>query len=237
MSVAGHVAKGEEERVFTEEDFFIEQEIDDNVYVKSKFLAEHEVMHAVARKEVNATIYRIGLITGRHVDGCVQLNLRKNAFANTLETIYHLGAVSEEIVGQLLDVSPVDLCSEAILKLASSYSNKPVFHIYNPYKINIQKMFNLGGIEINKVPDHEYELLVESYANEKNYQKILGFTYYIVKENEAYRAVVKSKCDVTVHYLKQCGFEWPEPSVDYIKKLFSMMREKGYFLEMHIKNI
>ncbi|WP_413565385.1 amino acid adenylation domain-containing protein [Bacillus sp. 3P20] len=237
MSVAGHVAKGEEERVFTEEDFFIEQEIDDNVYVKSKFLAEHEVMQAVARKEVNATIYRIGLITGRHVDGCVQLNLRKNAFANTLETIYHLGAVSEEIVGQLLDVSPVDLCSEAILKLASSYSNKPVFHIYNPYKINIQKMFNLGGIEINKVPDHEYELLVESYANEKNYQKILGFTYYIVKENEAYRAVVKSKCDVTVHYLKQCGFEWPEPSVDYIKKLFSMMGEKGYFLEMHIKNI
>ncbi|NPC91659.1 amino acid adenylation domain-containing protein [Bacillus sp. WMMC1349] len=237
MSVAGHLAKGEGERTFTEEEFFIEQEIDDNVYVKSKFLAEHEVLKAIARKEAQATIYRMGLITGRLADGCVQLDLEKNAFSNTLETIYHLGAVSDEIVQQPLDISPVDLCSEAILTLAASSESKPVFHIYNPHKIHIKKLFDLGGIEIKQLSDHDYQELVASHANEENYHKILGFTYYMGEENETYRALVETSCDETVQLLTQSGFQWPEPSAGYMKKLFSMMRKKGYFLKEHVESI
>ncbi|PEF61862.1 amino acid adenylation domain-containing protein [Bacillus cereus] len=60
-SVSGHYTN-DEIATFTENDSYIKQNYADNVYVKSKFLAEQEIFKAVS-KGTDANIYRVGNLT------------------------------------------------------------------------------------------------------------------------------------------------------------------------------
>ncbi|WGU92450.1 amino acid adenylation domain-containing protein [Paenibacillus dendritiformis] len=234
MSVSGHVAQGEGEVIFREDDYFIGQEFTDNVYVKSKFLAEGLVLDAIREERVDASVYRVGLITGRQADGLVQSNIADNAFTNTLETIFRLGAVSEDIHKEQIDFSPVDRCSAAILALIQSASEQPgipVYHIYNPHKMTIPQFFRLAGIEIGVMDNERYEEWIASVSDDRErFEDLMGFMYYNVELREEYQALVRTDSAYTQACLEEGGFTWAPPAEAYVRKLMQQLRNKGYFM-------
>ncbi|RJG17684.1 non-ribosomal peptide synthetase [Paenibacillus thiaminolyticus] len=234
MSVSGNVAQGEGEVLFREADYFVGQEFTNNVYVKSKFLAEGLVLDAIREERVDASVYRVGMITGRQADGLVQSNLADNAFTNTLETIFRLGAVSEDIHKEQSDFSPVDMCSAAIMALMQSSSEQPgipVYHIYNPHKITISQFFRLAGIEIEVMVNERYEEWIASVSDDRErFEDLTGFMYYNVDLREEYQALVRTDSAYTQACLEESGFTWPPPAEAYVRKLIEQMKNKGYFM-------
>ena len=82
--------------MFFEMDFEIVQNVEQNVYVHSNFLAEAAVYDAVAQG-LDARVYRVGRLVGRSGDGVFQKNPESNAFYALLRAIRLAGAVSESM--------------------------------------------------------------------------------------------------------------------------------------------
>ena len=78
--------------VFTESSFFENQ----NVYAKSKLLAEESVLSEIPNG-LNATIYRIGDLSGRYSDGVFQKNIEENSIYLRLKSILEIGAISDAL--------------------------------------------------------------------------------------------------------------------------------------------
>lgn len=128
-SVAGnHLANGEN-AVFTEEDFDIGQNWQDNLYVRSKFLAESAVFEAV-REGVHARVFRLGRLVGRSQDGIFQRNPQTNAFYLTMRGIHALGALPRSMADFPMELTPVDWCARAAVALRNSDST--VYHLQSP---------------------------------------------------------------------------------------------------------
>ena len=71
---------------YSEEDFYVGQNYNESVYVRSKFEAENEVIKAM-KHGLNATIFRMGNLTGRHSDGHFQENINDSFFYNSLISV------------------------------------------------------------------------------------------------------------------------------------------------------
>ena len=80
---------------------FINQSFE-NVYVRSKFEAEKNILEEIEKKKLNALIIRIGNITNRYTDGKFQENSAENAFSNRLKAFIAIGMMPESIMSLLL---------------------------------------------------------------------------------------------------------------------------------------
>ncbi len=129
-SVSGDMMKdGSKNRVFTEDDYDIGQIWEDNIYVKSKFLAEGLVFDAI-KNGLRAKIFRLGRLVGRASDGQFQINPETNAFYLTLKGLIQMGVLPEKEAATLIEVTPVDVSAKEVLLLKNA--ERTVFHIMNP---------------------------------------------------------------------------------------------------------
>ena len=80
---------------------------------------------------LDAKIIRLGNITNRYSDGIFQINVTENSFLNRINSFLHIGCVPDYLADKYMEFSPVDLCAEAIVKLASSNTKFTIYHIYN----------------------------------------------------------------------------------------------------------
>ena len=115
--------------IFTENDFNIGQNFEDNIYVKTKFLAENAVYSAM-QSGLDARVFRVGRLVGRYSDGVFQKNAETNAFYNLVQSIGKLGVLPRTMALEPLEITPVDVCAGAILAL----ENAPLttYHIIQP---------------------------------------------------------------------------------------------------------
>lgn len=119
MSVAGEAfqdAGRREPAVFTEEDFFIGQNWQDNIYVRGKFLAEAEVLRA-AQAGLPVRIFRAGRLVGRASDGMFQKNPNSNTFYHLIRALRALRAIPASLAQLPVDLTPVDTCAETAAAL------------------------------------------------------------------------------------------------------------------------
>lgn len=98
LSVSGFGLVKSKKSIYTEKNFYVGQEYEDNVYVKSKFEAEKLILNAVSQNKLTATIYRMGNITNRFSDGLFQENAEENAFLNRLLSILDIGYMPTELL-------------------------------------------------------------------------------------------------------------------------------------------
>ena len=120
------------QRAFDENSFYIGQNFEDNVYSKSKLIAEALVINYM-NSENKATIYRLGDLTGRYSDGGFQENINSNGTYLRLRSILEIGAIPEEIENIDLEFSPVDYVAEAVrLIIWSNKCDNRIFNVYNP---------------------------------------------------------------------------------------------------------
>ena len=173
VSVSGVGYRGQPERsgVFTERDCYVGQEDGGNPYVHSKLLAETLVLGA-AQKGLPARIFRVGVLTGRHSDGGFQRRPEKNAFANRLLAMIHLGLAPESIREHLLEMTPVDACARALVALASLPGlHQRVFHLCNPQQLSVAelaRMLTQLGRPVRFAPDAVFRREALSRVSERD---------------------------------------------------------------------
>ena len=129
-SVSGNRLVGRSDAaIFTEDDFDIGQNWQDNLYVRSKFLAEEAVFEAI-RSGLTARVFRLGRLVGRSQDGIFQKNAATNAFYLTMRGIHALGAIPESMANAPMELTPIDWCARAAVALRNSES--AVYHLQSP---------------------------------------------------------------------------------------------------------
>ncbi len=229
ISVAGNYRNYEHiNQKFTERDFYIGQDYKANVYVRSKFEAENLIFKA-AENGLKATIFRVGVLTGRYTDGLFQINIHQNAFYRHLKAIFLLESVPEDYLRKSLEFTPVDFCAEAIVKLQAIKESLPVYHVYNHRMISVNKMFQFiktVGVNINVLPNSSFDDLLTSFSKTNYGKEILSGIIFNFNASGTIGLDSNLEIDssVTLKYLSQIGFQWPDIDKDYILKILSHMQ-------------
>ncbi|WP_052675795.1 non-ribosomal peptide synthetase [Paenibacillus sp. IHBB 10380] len=231
-SVGGHYALGENKVQFGENNAFINQDYQFNVYVESKFWAEQVIFEAITRG-TDAMIYRVGNLTNRYDDGQWQENPDSNAFQNHLKFILQYEQVPENAKNHIVEFTPVDVCSDAIVRIMNSNidsNDQYVFHITNHNRMNVREFVNIlnDNMEIRTVSDETFGQLVIDISQNKLLQTdLVPLVASMYEVEEQYKALVQVDSTLTIKYLDKLGFHWPAIDGTYLKKFVSAMTASG----------
>ena len=215
---------------FTEEDYYIGQDYKENVYVRSKFEAEMVVYKAI-RQGLDATIFRMGNLTGRFSDGQFQKNIQDNAFYSIIRSICLLSAIPEDQLSIDVEFTPVDLAGKAIFKLMNdSTDQKLLYHIMNHHEVTIGQLINMFsklGMKIRVLSKEDFKKAVHEVSQDESLRDILvGIIADMSKDDDLdYRSPVSVNSKLSQSCLAQAGFEWPEIKLDYIRKVIGYIRQ------------
>lgn len=237
ISVSGYylVRQNLDHTVFTENDFYIGQHYYENVYVRSKFEAENLILQHMA-KGLNATIHRIGVVSGRYTDGKFQTNIHDNALYNRLRSIIGLGIVQDEYHNLELELSPVDYCSRAIVLLSGiEESNRHIFHVFNHKTMHLTDLIDAAGkcgYPIVSMPQEDYEARIKEIHTDPCQRELLMgiINDFSINRSIGLQSFPIIDSSVTVEYLRQLGFEWPQISRGYIERLIRYMESIGFIV-------
>ncbi len=222
MSVSGNGLVKTPPSDFTEDDLYIGQSFKENVYVRSKFEAEKKVIEACKNNEVIASIYRLGTITNRYIDGMFQENFSDNAFLNRLEAFINLGIFPKELSNFYFEFSPVDICAKFIVQLMQhQYHNLEIYHLYNNNYISgydLVNTLNNCGISIKFSSLDEFNLTLSN--SKSNY---FGITAYIKNLSNSMVTLHNEKTNIA---LQSLNLDWTKVSPEYINKILLYLKEK-----------
>ena len=206
---------------FTENDLYIGQNYEDNVYIRSKFEAEKLIINA-EHNGLNANIFRLGNLMGRYSDGIFQKNKFDNAYYTRLLALAKVGYLPENLKNQNLEFSPIDDVSDAIIKLLSipNLKNK-IFHIFSNKLINISVLLNVfNSFNIN-CEFTSYDAFMKKLSKPEN-EKILKYIINDVNSKKGinYDSGITVNNNITNQYLKNVGFEWSTIDENYLIRFF-----------------
>lgn len=216
--------------VFTENDFFIGQHYFENVYVRSKFEAESLIFAAMSQG-LNATVYRVGILSGRYSDGHFQANIEDNALYNRLRSIINLESIPKQFAQFEFEFTPVDCCSQALVLLSGrKETDGKVFHLFNHQLFPLTRFISAAeqcGYLIAVLEGSEFETEIREHL-----QDPLTLTG-IINDINIYNSIgLQSSpdisCEYTRAYLQQLGFDWPEIDADYLMKVIGYMESIGF---------
>ncbi len=234
VSITGnYLASNTAGGTFTENDFYIGQNYYENLYVRSKFEAENLIYRAV-KQGLNATVHRMGNLTGRYSDGKFQPNIADNGFYSAMKSIITLGAVSDKLLSEKIEFSPVDFAAQAIVKiLCTSQSCGHIFHVFNPHLIKIADLLNVfHNIDIH-VQTLRHNQLKEamhlSSVKSSTLDAYSGMMVYLKDNGElAYPAPIDIHADFTYAYLGRLNLQWPIVEEFYLKRLTDYLKDMGF---------
>ena len=223
MSVSGNGLVKTPTADFTEDDLYIGQAFKENVYVRSKFEAEKAIIEACKNEEIIASIYRLGTITNRYIDGMFQENFTDNAFLNRLEAFINLEIFPEELSNFHFEFSPVDICANFIVQLIQhQHHNLEIYHLYNHHYISGTKLVHMlsgCGASIMFASLDEFKL-----ALSKSKSNYFGITAYV---KNIHNSIVTLHNEKTNSTLETLDLDWPEITPDYIHKILLYLKEKN----------
>lgn len=235
MTISGNylIQQKENQIVFDENSFFQNQSFANNVYSKSKLIAESIVIRSILEGHT-ATIYRIGDLTGRFSDGFFQKNIQDNAIYTRLKSMIEIGAIPDSILSNDLEFTPVEYAAEATCKIIFSNENKNrIFHIYNPNMVKtsvlLDWMKGLGFSIIAKPKEDFIDFVKQLSSNEEHQKRITGIINDFTDDDDfVYNHILKTSNDLTCEYLQNLGFKWPNLDLPYFEKLLNYMRRTGF---------
>lgn len=235
ISVSGNYLVKQDNRnvEFSENNLYIGQNYMDNVYVHSKFEAEKIVLEYM-EKGLKAQIHRIGILSGRYQDGKFQENINENAFYTRIKSMVVLGAVSDEMLKQKIEFTPVDTCCKAMIALSkNTIADNRIFHLYNHNFIEIEEIIDVlkkFNINIETVSEKEFETRIIEISKSEKSQILFGIINDLNNTKTSttsinYNFSVNIKSEYTQKYLKLLKCDWNEIDKNYIRKIVNYMRE------------
>ncbi len=219
-------------QVFDESSFFTNQNFDENVYSKSKLLAEGYVLSNIPNGLI-ATIYRIGDLSGRYSDGVFQKNIDENSIYLRLKSILDIGAISESLKDLELEFTPVDYAASAIIKIIwSSQRKNRIFHVYNPNKISTSTLVEVLNSfhEIKFMSQKDFNKYLKKLAtNNLTQKKLSGIINDFTKDNDLiYNHTIEVSNFITCQYLNNLDFCWPVLTKEYFNLLLAYMKNVNF---------
>jgi len=215
-SVSGENTAGGKKTVFTEDDFDIGKTRGENIYVKSKFLAEKAVFAAM-KEGLRAKIFRLGRLVGRASDGRFQRNADSNAFCLLMRGLTLLSELPEKAAKVSLDLMPIDLCVEEIFALKKTEGT--VFHIIHPNPPTLLCVLQSLGKEMQVVDNDVFSRILKEKSRSLDRQLMaLVANHWILLKTKPEAVTVS--CEKTVQQLKRAGFEFPRISIPTVLKEF-----------------
>ena len=221
-------------KIFKETDIYVGQNIK-GVYSTTKFKAELLVLEAISNG-LDAQILRMGNITNRYSDGLFQKNVNENAFAKRIKSFIDMGAFPRYLLNHSIELTPVDLASEAIIKILNHKSNCNLFHIYDtklmPIKLLFDTMSEKLNIDILGVSDTMMKDIITGILADNNRKDLLAGIIYDLDDNKnlIYTSNIRLNSNFTEKYLNKLGFRWKNIDKDYIIKYIN------YFIKIHYIN-
>ena len=234
LSVSGnYLVKQNNKNVdFSENDLYIGQHYTKNVYVNSKYDAE-KIIFSYMEQGLTAEILRVGILSGRYLDGFFQKNISENAFYGRIKSLVDLHCVSKEMLDQKIEFTPVDLCAKSIVLLASSKkAENKVYHLYNHnlYTINeVLDVLKKFDVNIDVVSESDFENKILNISKDENANKSLKAIINDISIGRSglaldYGFTVNLKSDYTQIFLSKFNFTWPKNDFIYLIKLIAYMK-------------
>lgn len=229
ISVAGAVPAGKSAPPFTEEDFFVGQEIH-NAYILSKYLAEHAALRAAADEGLKIKLLRVGNLQGRIRDGEFQMNMKTNAFTRQIASYVKIGAVPDSLYRSTVNFSPVDETAHMLVTLASLESGARVFHVYPPEEVPYARLFatlETLGFSVKVMDDGAFEEYVQTLKQTDAGKKLLEGI--LTDRPDLHYRMVPVSDRLTQELLDALGERWPPISDEYLQQYFTALRDMGMF--------
>lgn len=212
---------------FTENDFYIGQNYEDNVYVHSKFEAEKIILNE-EYKGLNANIFRLGNLMARNKDGKFQINKYDNAYYTRLVALAKLKVLPDTLKNQTLEFTPIDSTAEAIVKLLTIPNLKNnIFHIFSNKLVDISLLLNVFAkfkCICNFTTYDEFIKNLHLQKNEKILKYIISDLNYTKKFDYSSNIIINQ--DLTNKFLELVDFNWPIIDEKYLLNFF----EKSDFI-------
>jgi thioester reductase-like protein len=222
-----------EAAVLKENNLDIGQVFRGRVYARSKFEAEKAVNQA-RTQGLKAAIYRIGDLTGRYTDGFFQKNIETNRYYNNIKALALLKKIVPSALDEItLEVSPVDVSCQAILKLLQKEGSMGRnFHIMNPDYVPLRKFcgaFKNLGYPIEEVTIETFSDFVEDQLKTKGFIKELSWISYVLTLDEyAHLPTLEFDSEFTHFVLAKTKFKWPQIQEDYIERMIQHCVDVNY---------
>ncbi|MBS4190545.1 amino acid adenylation domain-containing protein [Bacillus sp. FJAT-49705] len=197
-----------------------------NVYTNSKFEAE-KLIHQAMEDGIQASVFRIGNLTGQSTSGVFQKNIDSNAFYRMIKGLILLGKIkkSEAIV----DLTPVDIASRAIIDISfNAQSYGKTFHIVdpNPMKFNefMQSLKKLGYFieQVNKEDFSDWIFKADLPQESKQ------LAISIIEGEGLKESLWEWDCEQTRLFVRSYDSSFTHRD-EYIKSIIKHGQEVGYF--------
>ena len=216
---------------FSEQNLYIGQQIS-GIYTYTKFKAESIVLNGIL-DGLSAIILRVGNITNRYSDGVFQRNYKDNAFAQKIKSFIEIRAFPEYFLKHELELTPVDLCAEAIIKILYYSSNCNVLHIYNNNLLSIKLFVDVIkslGISLNPVSNEEMSKIINKILEDDDRKNIVSGIIYDLDNNKnlIYTSSINLVSDFSNKFLLKIGFSWKKLNKNYLKKCLKYFKKIGF---------
>jgi len=248
LSVSGNILEAgqtlqvdmEKDTPFAEANLYIGQNIE-NVYVNTKFMAEVKILEAMEKSGLKANILRLGNLTGRLSDGKFQPNVEDNAFSNRIKSLTLLKAMSEDMYQKYIEMTPIDVVSCAINKIAEIDDKNIVYHLFNHNHIpmpNLVNMLRSLGCDINILNKSDFiDLIKQCLKDENRLSDIQGVIPDIAEDGSLeYNDTVIIKSDISQSILQQLDFKWPILDEHYLLKYLKYLQKIDFINLMEEEN-
>ncbi|MBR5337150.1 MAG: amino acid adenylation domain-containing protein [Lachnospiraceae bacterium] len=236
MSVVTSAYKDNLEQGFEpdEQSLYFEQVLD-NKYIHSKFLAERAVLEAVAEKGLKGKILRFGNLAARHSDGEFQINFDSNSAMGRLRAFSMLGCATFDQLDGTMEFSPIDAVAKALVLLTRTPDDCTVFHVFNNQSISMEGIFHelsQLGYPIRYVERPEFaKAFSEAQKDPAKATELTSIMAYMQSPGGREQIRLQRKCEYTMQVLYRLGFRWPVTTWDYIQRFVSALSGLGYFDE------
>ena len=216
LSIAGFKGDLTINTIFDENTLFINQEFNNNPYLISKFEAEKNILEATNTKDLNAIIFRLGNIMPRSSDGVFQVNANQNVFLASLKAILDSQVVAKDFLGLNLEFSPVDECSNIILRLLENCSYQSIYHILSNKEITVSELKTLLKFLNCDILDVDLKTFVDELSKHADeYSK-----EYILSNN-----LNNYSQDLTLNKMQSLELEWSSIDVSYMQKVLDIIQK------------
>ncbi|OCQ21028.1 hypothetical protein A7985_14690 [Pseudoalteromonas luteoviolacea] len=212
---------------FAENDLDRQQFFLGSNYAESKFESE-KLIHTYRDQGLQASIYRIGNLSGRFSDGKFQTNFSSNLLYSSWRAIGELGHYTPAMAEDKLELCPVDLCASAFCKLLHAKNTVGhTFHLMNPTQTSFMQIitalknngFALGESSKARFSE-ELETAIEMGDSGGLFRR-LKLLYGSKEQQSRTEDLVRPTYafDQTAKILKEVNFNWPDLDADYVEKI------------------
>jgi hypothetical protein len=171
----------------------------------------------------------------RDEDGIFQINFQTNGFINRLKAYVTLGVMPFDKMLQNLEMSPIDITAQAIVKLAGTPKECSLFNCKNNHTItfgDLLKAANDSGIRIRPVTQDVFREKMDEAMRDKDMQQgIGGLISTVGMGTSAERALTEVSNAYTTMVLFNEGVYWPVITEEYLNSFFEFLTGLGFWGE------